>query len=214
MLAELQVVLSGLTTASYKFLRGEKSGALIVAHGHGRYQEPAVQGGLWTLSTAAAGVTIGATNVFSSAAGTPIVGIVNPAGSGKNCVITRAVVICASGTAAAGGWVWGYITPSLAAPISALGGNGAVNNGTLVTGGSIAKTFVNSALTGAPAGSLLRYLGGPTTGAAAANQNLTTQEETSGDIICPPGGMIGIFAAAAGTSPIVNASMTWEEVAA
>ncbi len=187
-----------------------KTGELIVGHAHGKYYEPAVRQNMWSLSTAAAGVTIAAANVFSASAGQPIVGIFNPVGSGKNCVVQRACILMASGTAGAGGWVWGFIAPN--AGVTAAGGNGAINNSTFVTGGSIARTFVNSALTGAGAGSLFRFLGGPTTGAGAANANLTTQEETSGDIICPPGGVIGLFAAAAGTSPIVMGFMTWEEV--
>lgn len=192
-------------------VRMGKTGEALIGQAHGRYYEPAVRGNVWSLSTAAAGVTIAAANVFSASAGQPIVGIYNPTNSGKNCVITRAILALASGTMAAGGWVWGFVAPN--AGVSAAGGNGAINNGTLVAGGSLAKTFVNSALTGAGAGSLLRFVGGPTTGAGAANANLTTQEETAGDLICPPGGVIGLFAAAAGTSPIVVATMTWEEVA-
>jgi hypothetical protein len=187
-----------------------KTGEMVVGHAHGRYYESAVRGNLWTLSTAAAGVTVAAANVFSASAGSPIVWVFNPVTSGKNMVITRANLLVASGTLGAGGFVWGFIAPN--AGVTAAGGNGAINNQSFLTGGSIAKTFTGSALTGAGAGSLLRFVGGPTTGAAAANQNLTIQEDTQGDLICPPGGVIGIFAAAAGTSPIVMASMTWEEV--
>jgi hypothetical protein len=191
-------------------IRQGKTGEMSVGNTHGIYYEQSARGNSWTLATAAAGVTVAAANVFSASAGQPIVGIFNPVNSGKNCTITRACVMMASGTAGAGGWVWGIIAPN--AGVTAAGGNGAINNGSLISGGSVAKTFVNSALTGAGAGTLFRFLGGPTTGAGAANANLTTQEETSGDIICPPGGVVGIFAAAAGTSPIVMAFMTWEEI--
>jgi len=177
---------------------------------HGRYYESAFRGNVWTLSTAVGGVTIASANVIAASAGSPIVGVYNPVNSGKNLVIMRATTMLTSGTAGAGGLVWGIIAPN--AGVTAAGGNGAINNATFVTGGSIAKTFTASALTGAGASVLFRFVGGSTTGAAGANANLTVNEETAGDIICPPGGVVGIFAAAAGTSPIYMASMTWEEV--
>jgi len=212
MLVELYKYSAGLIQGAIQAARSDNTGALVTADGHGRYQEAVRQGSVWSLSTAAGGVTVAAANVFSASAGSPIVGIFNPSGSGKNCVILRASTQMASGTAGAGGWVWGYLAAN--AGITAGGGNGAINNGTLITGGSTAKTFTGSAWTGGGAGLLLRFIGGPTTGAGAANANLTVNEETAGDIIVPPGGAVGIFAAAAGTSPIVMASMTWEEVAA
>src|SRR5207302_84575 len=86
-----------------------KTGELMMGQVHGRYYESALRGNLWTLSTAAAGVTIASANVFSASAGQPIVGIFNPVSSGKNCVVTRAMLLMASGTAGAGGWVWGFV---------------------------------------------------------------------------------------------------------
>lgn len=187
-----------------------KDTALVVQDAHGRHYEAAVRGNVWTLTTAAAGVTVAAANVIAASAGSPIVGVFNPVNSGKNLVIVRATSMWASGTTGAGGLVWGILAPN--AGVTAGGGNGAINNATFVTGGSTAKTFTGSALTGAGVSVLFRFLGGPTTGALAANAAHTVSEETAGDIICPPGGVVGLFAAAAGTSPIVMASMTWEEV--
>ena len=178
---------------------------------HGNYYEGTYRGNVWTLSTAVGGVTVAAANVIAASAGSPIVGVFNPVNSGKNLVIIRASSTWASGTAGAGGLVWGIIPPNAA--VTATGGNGAINNATFTTGGSVAKTFTGSALTGAGVSTLFRFLGGPTTGALAANGSPTVNEETAGDIICPPGAVVGLFAAAAGTSPIVMASMTWEEVA-
>lgn len=196
--------------------RLSKDGSVVSVDGHARYQEAAYRGNVYHLSTAAAGVTVAAANVFSASAGQPIVGILNPANSGKVAVILRAMAQFASGTAAAGGLVWGFLPPTVTGglAVTAAGTPAGVNAATLATGQHAVKTFVNAALTGGGAGGLLRFIGGPTTGALAANANVTLQEETAGDIFCPPGCMVGIFATAAGTSPIVVASMSWEEIAA
>jgi hypothetical protein len=191
--------------------RMTKDTALVVQDAHGRNYEATYRGNVWTLSTAAAGITVAAANVIAASAGSPIVGVFNPVGSGKNLVIVRATSLWASGTTGAGGLVWGIIAPN--AGVTAAGGNGAINNATFTTGGSTARTFTGSALTGAGVSTLFRFLGGPTTGVLAASSAQTVNEETAGDIICPPGAVVGLFAAAAGTSPIVMASMTWEEVA-
>lgn len=193
------------------FRQGRDS-ELVTSDAHGRYYESTLRGGIWNLATAVAGVTVAAANVFSAAAGQPLVGIYNPVGSGKNCVVLRGRTHWLSGTPGVSGAVWGFVPAN--AGVTAQGGAGAINGGTLQVGGSIAKTFVNAALTGAPAGQLLRYLGGPFAGAIAATSvGMITDEETAGDIIVPPGAALGIFVGAAGTSPIVAASMSWEEVA-
>jgi hypothetical protein len=85
-------------------------------------------------------------------------------------------------------------------------------NGT--AGGHVGLAFAGAtALTGA-SGDMLAVgeVGGPTTGAAAANANLYGQELVDGEITLAPGVFVGLFAGAAGTSPIVSARLSWEEV--
>jgi hypothetical protein len=148
--------------------------------------------------------------VVSSNPVQPLVGIFNPLTSGVYFVIWRAVSIWNSGTPAAGGLVWAVVAPN--SPVTAAGSNSALNNLNFQLGGSIARTFINTAMTGSGAGSILRYHGGPTVGALAANSNQTFIDQVDGDIIVSPGSLVGLCAAAAGTSPIVNADLTWEEV--
>jgi len=210
MLADLYKYSTGLVQGALATMRGDKTGALVVSAGHAPYQEAAIQGGLWSLSTAAAGVTVAAANVVAAANLQPLVGIANPAGSGYNLCIIRGVHVWNSGTAGAGGLVW--TTCPANTLVTAAGGNGAISCLTQQLGGSRARTYVNSAMTGITGGVLFSYAGGPSAGAIAANSNQMYIDYVDGVIIVPPGAACGLAAAAAGTSPIVNATMFWEEV--
>ncbi len=193
--------------------RLSRDGSAVVQFGHGAMQEAAFRGNLFSLATAAAGVTCTATQVVSTTLSSPIVGIYNPAGSGKNCVILYAEACWASGTAGAGGLCFGTI-PSPAG-VSAAGGSGSINMLSQVVGGSTAKTFTGAALTGQTvAPGIARVLGGPTTGALAANSMSYYPVYLDGAIIVPPGGVGGLFTALVGSSPIILASMVWEEISA
>lgn len=210
MLVRLMKYAAQLSQIGMAELRGDKTQSLVTTDGHGRYQEAVLQGDVWSLSTAAAGVTIAAANVFSAAAAQPLVGIANPPGSGFNGVILLGKSTWNSGTPAAGGLVWATCPANNL--ITAAGGNGAVNAATQASGGSRMRTFINAALTGVAGAQIFSYAGGPSTGALAANSNQHFSDELAGLLVVPPGSMGGLFAAAAGTSPIVNATMFWEEV--
>ena len=106
MLAELVTRLSGLVQGQIQGLRGDKTAALVITDGHARYQEAVIQGNVYSLATAAAGVTIAAANVFSAANAQPLVGIFNPANSGVNAVVLRGRHTWNSGTTGASGLVW------------------------------------------------------------------------------------------------------------
>jgi hypothetical protein len=58
---------------------------------------------------------------------------------------------------------------------------------------------------------IARMLGGPTTGALAANSWSYYPVFFEGGIIVPPGGLAAVLANAAGTNPILVASVMWEE---
>jgi hypothetical protein len=210
MLAELLTRIAGLTSTGIQALRGDKTGALIIADGHARYQEAVIQGNCYTLATAAAGVTIAAANVFSAANAQPLVGVFNPQGSGVNAVMTLARHVWNSGTPAAGGLVWA--TASAPAGVTAANNTNPTNMLTQRAAGSKVQGYVNSALTAITGNAIVWYSGGPTTGALAANANQAFFDEVAGLVIVPPGAAGGLFAAAAGTNPIVNACIFWEEV--
>jgi hypothetical protein len=79
------------------------------------------------------------------------------------------------------------------------------------------RGYVNQAITGSVAASVLRPMSGISIGTPAALGQGTSQmlamEETAGEIVVPPGAFAGIACGnGAGTSWLLAASMTWEEV--
>lgn len=210
MWAELRKLGANLVAGAYDVLRGDNTSALVVTQGHSAFAEAVRQGNVYQLSTAAAGVTIAAANVHGASNAQPLVGVFNPTGSGMNVVIHKGVHSWASGTAAAQGLVWG-VAPAPCG-ITAASGTTPTNCLTGQTGGSVCRGYVNGAMTGITGSAIAGFAGGPTTGALAANANATFFDYVDGCIWIPPGAAGGLFAAAAGTSPIVAATMVWEEV--
>lgn len=190
-------------------LRMGRSAELIVADGHAVYQESVSRGGVFTVSVVQATIAT-ANNSPLGAGGTPLVGIFNPANSPKNLVVLRAVIGTASGTPAAQPFcVWNVIPAP--AGITAAGAQG-VNNFTFQAAGSVAKSFSNSAITGSVAATALRIIGGTAAIAAGAGIYSVT-EDTKGEIVVPPGAFAGIACGnGAGTTWIVSAALSWEEV--
>jgi hypothetical protein len=186
------------------------SGAQRTTDAHGRYFEAVRSGNVWTLTTAYAGVTLVAASAIGQTAWSPIVGIFNPANSGKNCVVVAGMANYLSGTPTAGGLVWGFVAPTTA--VTATGGNGAVNALTLTTGGSAAKTFVMSAMTGSAASAILApFPVSPFAGAIAASTPLGAWSDVAGLFVCPPGACIGITGTL-GTATVCAGFLAWEEV--
>lgn len=193
-------------TGTFKPFTSGISGAQRTQDAHGRYNDPATRQAIYSLTTAVAGVTVAAGHIIG--AGTPLVGIYNPTGSGKMLSILRVTCSTNSGTMGAGGFAWGYMNAPTTTITTASGGT-ELNRSTFQAGGSGVRTYAAVAVTGFVS-VLARHIGAPTVGAVAANGNQTVYEETAGSILVPPGTALGVFAALAGTSPIVNAMMEFE----
>ena len=193
--------------ASQNFRQG-RTGEQIVSDGHSRYQEMTVRNNVYTANTKSSTVTA-TTDIAPLPAntGVPQLGIYNPVGSGKNLVILKAGVSTISGTPG-GPFYFDVIPPN--AGITASGTN-AINNFTFQQTGSVAKVFAHTAITGSVAAITLRPLGGPAAVAAGAG-NYQVDEEVAGAIIIPQGGFLGISAHAVGTSHVISAYITWEEI--
>jgi hypothetical protein len=177
-----------------------------------RYTQLTQAGLVWVFSNGYAGTTLVAASAFGQTAWNPAVGLFNPLASGVNLVILSGTAGFVSGTPAAGGLAWGYVP--VPAGVSATGSNGAVNLGTFaVAGGSVAKTFAQSAMTGSAASVLLENF--PVTDFAGAIAATTPQnpmyQEIAGRIVVPPGGAIGI-SGTLGTATVVTASIVWAEI--
>lgn len=178
---------------------------------HGRYFESTYRGSVFTCSTAAAGITLAATNLSPLAAGTgtPIVGLFNPQGSGKNLVLNKLAVCVITSTASTGNIVWNYAVNQTIT---------AAANGTITSnfiGGasaSVVKAYVNTATTGSTAGIMLRPAFQLQFVTAAGEAVGNCEVDLNGDIIVPPGGYIGLANGVSNTTTVLSASITWEEV--
>ena len=207
-LNSMQVGTRSTTDGTIVPQRGSKTGGLVTSDEHGRFHEAVSRGNVYTATTIQATVATG-NNSPLGAAGTPLVGVFNIASSGKTFSILRAVVCQASGTPAAQPlFVWNVI-PSPAGITAA--GTAGVNNLNF-TANSLAKVFANAATTGSAAATALRPIGGSTS-VASASAPACTVEDTAGEIVVPPGAFAGVAVGnGAGTTWIVSASITWEEV--
>jgi hypothetical protein len=168
----------------------------------------AKRGFIYHLATGS--ITIAAANVSPLASGTgqPIIGLWNPPNSGIDLVILKQIFDTISGTPG-GPLLWNFC---LAPSITATPTPNVINSAYLGSGGrSAAKAFNNVALAGAPLQTLLRHAES-ISAVAATGATLEGTEDLAGDIIIPPGVFAGVAAFAAGTSHVVQASLTWAEI--
>lgn len=164
-------------------------------------------------------VTIAATHntPIAAATATPVVGIHNPLGNTKAAVILRVALTTTSGTPAGGQAVLNSIQTTTAPTTPAGSTFCNLLSASASPQGSTMRTFNNTALTGMlpVVGSEVMVVGGATAAAAAGNGgvNAPTAEDMCGIIIVPPTFLLALMAGTgAGTSWVVNASLTWAEV--
>jgi len=188
-------------------IRQGQLGDVIVSEVHGRYYETNYRGALF--STFINALTVASTHASPIAAGTgtAIIGIYNPAGSGKNVSIVRVQQATTSGTPG-GPLLWNTIPnpQNITASFAA-----AYSNFNLAQQGSVTRIFNNTALTASTAGVAFRTAGGAAA-VAATGVILTYSEEYAGDLLVTPGSMIGLAATAAGTSHVISCFVEWEEI--
>lgn len=194
----------------------DREGNTKATSGHGLYTESARRGRLFSL--AANAYTVIAANATTGAIGTfkPIVGFYNPIGSPVNAVIINHREWSTSGTpggpfifnffcgqnwnSAAGGTIYN----NLLSASSQSGSYMVPQNNTVVTTNPAITTAMNAFV---PAG------GDETTILTTSSGEAGHAEDDQGQIVVPPGCLFAIASTATGTSQIVSASLTWEEVA-
>ncbi len=196
--------------------------ALYVQSTHGQYTAACLAGRLY--HTVAKTVTVAATHnsPISAATATPVAGIGNPVGSGKAAVLLRAGFSTTSGTPAGGQVVINTVSNAMGSMTAAA--TGTIGCG-LVRGdanpqGSVMRPLNNVALAGLPTTgtatiiSEVWLMGGAAAAAATGgNGPVSSGEDIGGAIIIPPGAVCAIMAGTgAGTTWIVNASLSWEEI--
>ena len=198
--------------------RFSNDSCLIVQAGHAKYQEAVLRGNVYSLTTTSSGVTLASANASTTAAtAQPIVGFINPANSGVNCVILEAR--CgpqATGGSAANEGVYGFQIAANGASTS-ITGTPPTNNLRWTATGSRVIGAVNAAFTGNTITWVwaMPFVGvGPRFAAPTASINVhgIEREIVDGLIIIPPGTGIGLFTLGAGTAITVGASLIWDEV--
>ena len=189
-------------------IRQGQLGDLIVSELHGRYYETNYRQAVF--STFINALTLASTHATPLAAGTgtPIIGVYNPIGSGKNISIIRVQQATTSGTPA-GPLLWNLVPNPQ--NITAATNATAYNMATLAQTGSIAKVWNNTAVTGSTAGTAFRNVGGMPAVAATGNV-LAYAEEYAGTLIVPPGSMIALVCTGAGTTHVISCYLEWEEI--
>src|SRR2546425_3365307 len=188
-------------------IRLTRKGGLAPSDVQARYQEAVLRGNAYFLSASAAAPT-----AFTGAAGgTPLIGVMNPAGSGKALVF-----LAASTTITAVPSVAGVVDSELWAGVSVVP-TGTVTAPTNMAAqqatGSVAKGFVNTAMTSSTAINLVTGLSAfwwaTAAAGAMASSGIVDLAGIAGGI---PRGLGGLRGRTVPTSTSTDAFLMWEEV--
>jgi len=223
MLSEVRVGPITAQSGTVNPARAGNTGELAVLDAHSRFQEAAIRGNLFSCGMSLTSISAATFSTGTlGATATPIIGVWNPTGSGKNLVIIQArvqIVNTALQVTGAGALVW----------CTAVGQN-AISTGiiplsrlSLALSGSVAKGFANTALTGLTGnltvqeasglGGLLSNLSTLQTAAGLMPQAPTFVDNIDGAIIVPQGGVLALLCT---TNPPVAisaaSSLLWEEI--
>lgn len=226
MINEIKVGPQVLQDGTIAIARAEKSGAITVVDAHARFQEAAYRGALFS-----AGMTITSISnaTFSTATlgttATPIIGVWNPTGSGKNLVILQArvqSVVTAATATGPGAYMW--CTAVGQSAIST--GITPLNRFSLQASGSVAKGYANTALTGLSGNLTVQEASGIQAGPQGNFSEVGTAvgfvptpsavivEPIDGAFIVPPGGVLALLCTTnAPVAVSAASSLLWEEIA-
>lgn len=193
---------------------GPYSETIVNDVGYGRYFEAVRNNRIFHTFSKTVTVTATHNTPIAAATATPVVGIHNPFGNVKAAAIIRVNATTVSGTPAGGQFAFNAIQATTAPTTP--GGN--IYSGLLLAStspqGSTMRPFNNVALTGMlpVIGNEIIMLGGVSAIASGVQVN-PNGEDLAGLIIVPPGFLLALMAGTgAGTSWIVNASLSWAEV--
>lgn len=189
--------------------RSGQLGDLIVSELHGRYYETTYRSNSFLLSVSTAAAV---TAYTGGAAGTPMICLFNPSGSGRNAVLNKVSIGNVVAASAAGTVHFGLYFGTTAA-ITQATTTTPWNMLTQLQSGSVVTGFRNVALTsGSAANNIIpvaTYYWATAAGAALVTGGPVDLE---GSIIIPPGSYAALGGSAALTSATWVGSMQWEEV--
>ena len=189
--------------------RSGQLGETIMQELHGRYYETTYRGNSFLLSVSTAAAV---TAYTGGAAGTPMLAIFNPVGSGRNAVVNKVSIGSVVSASGAGTVAFGLY----------FGTTATITQATTVTpwnmltqqqSGSVMTGFRNVALTSSTAASnavaLASYYWATAAGVGNVSPAVTDLE---GAMIIPPGSYLALGGSAALTSATWIGSLQWEEV--
>lgn len=176
-----------------------------------RYSALTWSGQVFSVSVAAAAAV---TAYAGAAAGTPQIAVWNPAGSGKNLFVLSANYVNVVAASAAGTVTWGLYYGQTAAITATASSTFPVSQLTMASSGSVAKAYVNTALTSSTALSNVVPLGAYywATAAGAAQLTAALASEIPGWLLVPPGSMVALGGSSALTSATWQGNMVWAEI--
>jgi len=207
---DMRIGPQAIADGNLTFLRGDKTGAQVVTDAHGRYTEAVLRGNCFITAVKSATVTV-TTDIspLPATTGRSLLGVFNPATSGKNLVVLKIGIATVSGTPG-GPFYLDYI----AAPSGIVAGIGGVptNLLTLLAAGSVTRTLNAQVVAQTVVAVMLRPLGGLAAVAAGAGV-YSIDEDVGGLIVVPPGAALVVSAHAVGTTHVISGYMAWEEIA-
>lgn len=205
MIAELKAGIQVVAKWVVNTLRGDSTGALVVANTHGQFHESAVNGKIMYATNAITGVAPWTT--FST---TPPLALWNPPSSGFYLSITKVSVGYVSGTLGAGNIAIGQITAQNTVPTT--GTEIAPQCSLIGFPRGVGRAFTGSTFTSAP--TIIRpvfNMGAFVGTAAIAPQDCDILID--GSIIVAPWAAVALQGVAgAGTTPLVILGFTYEEI--
>lgn len=187
-------------------IRAGMTGEMITGNAHGFYSEQSSRGGIFCASTGVAGVAPG-----TALSTTPPMVIWNPVGSGKVLSILRVGFGFISGTLGAGALEYAYVPGQVAAPTT--GTELTVQSNRIgAKGACVGRAFQGSTVVATPTalkpGIILTAL---TT--STATNPAPAFDQIDGMITVPEGvAFVVQGVAGAGTSPLGQISVEWEEL--
>lgn len=195
---------------SSKFeLRLDKTGALVVSVGHGKWREAVSRGRVFIQPVKSATVTV-TTDIspLPATTGRVLVGMFNPTGSGIRASILKIGISTVSGTP--GGPFYLDVVPTCGVPAT-LAASSTPLSAVVGASGSACRGLAAAVPAQAAVGTMLRPLGGPAASAVGAGIYDAT-EDLDGLIELPENSLIGVTAHAVGTSHVISGFIAWEEI--
>ncbi|CAB4170117.1 hypothetical protein UFOVP1528_36 [uncultured Caudovirales phage] len=209
-------------TSPVQGFRQGKQGDMIVSELHGSFYEQTVRGNVYSIGCNL--TALSAATILLTASGQPIVGVWNPSTSGVNVVIMSCTLVAAINNVTS-------VAPGAYILAASVGNNATLtaslnpfNRKTLASTGSAVKAFslsTASLMTGltnnlaffcAPEFPTASALLTTTVSAATPTPSVVGVEQFDGNLIVPPGGVLGLFNTVSSTTHSVAAHMIWEEV--